>query len=101
MKLVGEGVLPSPVRSFAWSPAVDLCVFVMAEEVSAHRLTGHKVWTITVNGLHSPDLEFTHVAWRQDGIPLITLSQEKQSRQAWTMDQFTCGMYKMDGKYVG
>jgi WD40 repeat protein len=68
MKVVGEGVLPSPVRSFAWSPTVDLCVFAMAKEVSAHRLTGHKVWTITCNGLHSPDLEFTHVAWREDGI---------------------------------
>lgn len=68
MKVVGEGVLPSCVRSFAWSPTVDLCVFAMAKEVSAHRLTGHKVWTITCNGLHSPGLEFTHVAWREDGI---------------------------------
>jgi hypothetical protein len=33
----------------------------MAKEVSAPRLTGHKVWTITCNGLHSPDLEFRHV----------------------------------------
>ena len=67
MKVVGEGILPSPVRSFAWSPTVDLCVFVMAKEVSAHRLTGHKVWTISSNSLHAHDLEFTHIAWRDDG----------------------------------
>ena len=67
MEAVGEGVLPSPVRAFAWSPAFDLCVFVMALEVSAHRRTGHKVWSITPAGLHSPDLEFTHLAWRDDG----------------------------------
>ena len=67
MKIVGEGVLPSPVRAFAWSPMVDLCVFIMAHEVSAHRLTGQKVWSITPTGLHSPDLEFTGLAWRDDG----------------------------------
>lgn len=65
MKIVGDGILPSPVRSFAWSPAVDLCVFVMSKEVSAHRLTGQKVWS--VGGLHTYDLEFTHVVWREDG----------------------------------
>ncbi len=71
MKVVGEGTLTSPVRSFAWSPTVDLCVFVMAKEVSAHRLSGQKVWS--VSGLHMYDLEFTHVTWRDDGaIPLRT-----------------------------
>jgi Anaphase-promoting complex subunit 4 WD40 domain len=65
MKVVGEGALPSPVRAFAWSPAVDLCVFVMATEVSAHRLAGQRVWTIST--LHTEDLEFTHLAWREDG----------------------------------
>jgi hypothetical protein len=69
MKVVGEGVLPSRVRAFAWSPTVDLCIFIMSHEVSAHRLTGHKVWSITPTGLHSPDLEFTHLAWRDDGPP--------------------------------
>ena len=68
MKIVGEGTLHAPLRTFAWSPTVDLCVFLTAKEVTAHRLTGQKVWTITSNGLHSPDLEFTHVVWRDDGI---------------------------------
>lgn len=68
MKVVGEGTFLAPLRAFEWSPTVDLCVFVTAKEVSAHRLTGQKVWTVSCNTLHSPDLEFTHIAWREDGI---------------------------------
>jgi hypothetical protein len=75
MKILGEGQLKSPVRAFAWSPTVDLCVFVMAKEVSAHRLTGEQVWSInerglwsiSERGLPSPELEFTNIAWRDDG----------------------------------
>jgi WD40 repeat protein len=67
MKALGEGVLPSPVRAVSWSPTVDLCVFVAAKHVSAHRLDGQRVWTANSAGLHSPDLEFTHIAWRDDG----------------------------------
>ena len=70
MKIVGEGILPSPVRSFAWSPTVDLCVFVMSKEVSAHRIRGQKVWSVC--GLHTDDLEFTHVVWREDGLCLFS-----------------------------
>ena len=69
MKRVGEGTLVSPVRAVSWSPAVDLCIFVAATEVSAHRLSGQRVWTIDIQSLHALDLEFTHLAWRQDGIP--------------------------------
>jgi hypothetical protein len=75
MKAVGEGTLPSPVRAFAWSPAVDLCVFVLATEVSAHRLAGQRVWTISTHTLHAEDLEFTRLAWREDG----TLTGECES----------------------
>jgi hypothetical protein len=79
MKVVGEGVLPSPVRSFAWSPTVDLCVFVMAKEVSAHRLTGQRVWSISCNNLHSLDLEFTHVAWRGDGRHIRHMTDKREN----------------------
>src|SRR5271170_5722504 len=68
MRVVGEGVLPSPVRDFAWSPTVDLCLFLTSTQVSAHRLTGQKVWTITSSNLHAQDLEFTDLAWREDGL---------------------------------
>jgi hypothetical protein len=71
MKSVGDGAIPLPVRTLAWSPAVDLCIFVMPTEVSAHRLTGQRVWTINTNSLHAHGLEFTHLAWREDGAALI------------------------------
>lgn len=102
MRVVGQGVLPSPVRSFAWSPTVDLCVFVMTKEVSAHRFTGQKVWTINSNSLHARDLEFTDVAWRDDGtVPRIVSHEKgKYSLRVWMMDQSTSGMYKMVAKFV-
>jgi len=75
MRIVGEGILPSPARSFAWSPAADLCVFVMPKEVSAHRLRGQKVWSISSNSLPSPDSEFTHVTWRGDGLTPFSRSK--------------------------
>ena len=82
MKVVGEGILPSPARSFAWSPTVDLCVFVMAKEVSAHRLSGQKVWS--VSGLHTYDVEFTHVTWRDDGrSPLGELLMNRERYCDW------------------
>ena len=102
MKVVGEGVLPSPVRSFAWSPTIDLCVFVMAKEVSAHRLSGQKVWTISSHSLQLPDVEFTHVAWRDDGMAAKCrpYEQAKSSQPVSTTGPFTYGMYKMDAKFV-
>jgi len=43
----------------------------MPKEVSAHRLTGKNVWSITTDELNTPaykEREFTHITWREDGL---------------------------------